>query len=153
MVDVQSKEVPISQSRASTPNAIATPSIPSVDSRDVVATADSKEPKRQKKLKSEAWLHFERDVLEDGSVKATCNYCKTVFDGRSTKGTTHLNNHTKICVRRPREDIRQKIVAMSTSTSSGCPTSRIGLYKFDVDVERSMFAKMIMKHDVPFLFF
>ena len=41
---------------------------------------------------------------------------------------------------------------MSTSTSSGCPTSRISLYKFDIDVEWSMFAKMIMKHDLPFLF-
>ena len=46
MVDVQSKEAPIGQSRASTPNAIATLSVPSVDSRDVVATANSKEPKR-----------------------------------------------------------------------------------------------------------
>ena len=41
MVDVQSKEASIGQSQASTPNAIATLSIPSVDSRDVVAIADS----------------------------------------------------------------------------------------------------------------
>ena len=45
MVVTQSNEAPVGQSRASTPNTIATPSIPSVDSRNLVATTDSQEPK------------------------------------------------------------------------------------------------------------
>ncbi|CAL1375441.1 unnamed protein product [Linum trigynum] len=61
------------------------------------------------KLKSAVWLHYTK-VRINGIVKAKCNYCKKKLGGESNNGTTHLKNHTKICVQKKIRDGSQKIL-------------------------------------------
>lgn len=61
-----------------------------------------------------------------------------------------MRNHLNACNRRPKKDIRQQIIAMDKSNDDS--SSRLSTYKFDPEVEREKFAKMVMKHDLPFLF-
>ncbi|KAK0572368.1 hypothetical protein LWI29_030570 [Acer saccharum] len=52
---------------------------------------------KQRKVRSDVWKNFEKYKDEDGKDRAKCNICEKVFDGSSTKGTTHLRNHFKSC--------------------------------------------------------
>ncbi|CAL1413299.1 unnamed protein product [Linum trigynum] len=61
------------------------------------------------KLKSHVWAHYTKIRL-NGAVKAKCNYCKKLLVGESNNGTTHLKNHTRICVQKKIRDGSQKIL-------------------------------------------
>ena len=102
--------------------------------------------KRKRCLTSAVWKDYERIENPDGSITTKCKYCSHKTSGDSSKGTTHLATHTKNCRRRPREDIRQAILASSSNSAN-----TIGTYRFDAEFERTLFAQMVMKHDYPFL--
>ncbi|CAI0386138.1 unnamed protein product [Linum tenue] len=61
------------------------------------------------KLKSVVWQHYTKVRINE-IVKAKCNYCKKQLGGESNNGTTHLKNHTKICVQKKIRDGSQKIL-------------------------------------------
>lgn len=108
-------------------------------------------PKPNKKLKSSVWNDFTREKLPNNVVEATCNYCKKVFNGHSGNGTSHLKNHLKSCVyfKRTSKDISQSF--LGKSLASGGPLPTLSNHKFEPDVERALYAKMVAKHDFPFL--
>ncbi|KAK0579044.1 hypothetical protein LWI29_020113 [Acer saccharum] len=60
---------------------------------------DKSSNKKQKKLRSDVWNHFEKYKGENGKDVAKCNNCKKPFNGSSEAGTTHLRNHFKSCSR------------------------------------------------------
>lgn len=53
-----------------------------------------------KKLTSNVWFDFNREVHPDSSVTATCTHCKRKFDAGSSKRISYLSNHLKSCKRK-----------------------------------------------------
>ena len=56
----------------------------------------SEEEDGKAKLKSEAWVHFDRKKI-NGIWKAICNYCGKRLWGDTRNVTSHLKAHTKGC--------------------------------------------------------
>ncbi|XP_043687054.1 zinc finger BED domain-containing protein RICESLEEPER 2-like [Telopea speciosissima] len=104
------------------------------------------QPKRRKTT-SEVWNDFERTIHGDKSVTATCKHCGKIFNGASTLGTTHLNNHKKTCKRRTHKDVGQQLLALSKSMSVSVP--KLASFKFDPERTRKDFVRMIAKHCYP----
>ncbi|KAH1072475.1 hypothetical protein J1N35_024803 [Gossypium stocksii] len=49
------------------------------------------------------WSHFTKFVTKEGEKRARCNACDVTYTMESTSGsTTNLNNHLKICLKKPR---------------------------------------------------
>lgn len=61
-----------------------------------------------------------------------------------------MRNHSSRFHRKPKQDTRQQILAMGKSPSDS--NKKLTTYKFDIEVERELFAQVIMKHDLLFLF-
>ncbi|KAK8307869.1 hypothetical protein V6Z12_D02G015300 [Gossypium hirsutum] len=51
---------------------------------------------KQRKSWSKVWVDFDK-FEEQGKQVAKCKHCLKVFTGSSKSGTTHLNNHSKVC--------------------------------------------------------
>ncbi|PLW48993.1 hypothetical protein PCASD_05062 [Puccinia coronata f. sp. avenae] len=63
-----------------------------------VSSTQEEQPAKKHKTTSDVWTHFTKTVIspKDGKpkdVKATCNYCKAVLEGKSINGTNHLWRH------------------------------------------------------------
>lgn len=109
---------------------------------------------KKRKLTSQVWDFFTREYVggvgKDAKYRATCKDCNRKFDGSSKGGTTHLKNHHDTCpLRANNVDIRQAFIGKSIDNAN--PSNKIKTQKFDPSVERALFAKMIAKHDLPFL--
>ncbi|PIN27090.1 hypothetical protein CDL12_00148 [Handroanthus impetiginosus] len=107
--------------------------------------------RKQRKLKFEVWKHFNREEKPKKIVDASCKYCNKRFDGTSRAGTSHLNNHLKSCIHRKRQfiDISQSV--MGKVIGGNDPQPKASIHKFDPAVERALFAKIVAKHDLPFM--
>lgn len=88
--------------------------------------------------------------MDGDNVKDICKYCRRDFDGSSKKGTTHLKNHTRDCrLKKVKVPASQLFLGKKASTED--PTIKLANHKFDPIVQRSLFAKMIAKHDYAFM--
>ncbi|KAK9756261.1 hypothetical protein RND81_01G084900 [Saponaria officinalis] len=86
---------------------------------DVDATQENTTPcnRKGRKLKSRVWREMTREVSPTGEVRATCIYCKQVFNANSGNGTSHLNRHMKKCPLRFNHDIKNFCIAGSPSNT------------------------------------
>ena len=100
------------------------------------------------------WDHFEK--LEEGTYKlpedddfkrGKCKGCNSVLICDSRYGTTNLKRHIKACVKlQGQSDLRQMLLNASLSGNMslrGC--------KMDNNVYREKLARMIVRHELPFL--
>lgn len=98
-----------------------------------------------KKMKSEAWLHFDR-VIIDSKVKAVCKYCKAKLVGDSSSGTSHLHTHIKTKHHNlGQKNIRQKLLASNFNKAH----PELASYNFSHDGAKAELAKMIIMHEYP----
>lgn len=124
-------------------------------SQEDLATQKKEQPiKKQKVLTSAVWGHFDRIKSEakEGNPKidAICKYCHAVFNGASDQGTTHLKNHAEKCrMRLIKVPVSQMLLGKQVSNQDSRP--KLEVHKFDNATERALYAKMIAKHDLPFL--
>ena len=102
---------------------------------------ESKQGKDGKTFRSPMWKHFTHLVVNN-EEKAQCNYCKKLFVGKSSYGTSHLKQHFDRCPRRKAAggDIRQMILKTDSkgNVNSGAFNEKQGIEKL---------AKMIILHD------
>lgn len=84
----------------------------------------------------------------DGTSIATFNHCRGNLLVEA--GYNSLENHNRCCHHRTKEDVRQQIFALDTSTTNS--KSNVKTYKFDAKLREGCLLKTIMKHDSPFLF-
>lgn len=90
-----------------------TPDPPSIDSENKDVGANDPFKKQSKKLTSNVWKDFDKEVHPDNVTKtAICKHCKRKFNAASGMGTTHLRNHLATCKRKPKSggDIRQRLI-------------------------------------------
>ncbi|WCJ29534.1 Zinc finger BED domain-containing protein RICESLEEPER 3 [Euphorbia peplus] len=92
-------------------------------------------------LTSPAWNHFKRKKIGE-KWKAICNCCSKALGGNPLHGTTHLNEHFKICPLRTTRDNKQHVL----QTNKG---GKLGVYGFDAEVSRKKLASMIILHEYP----
>ncbi|CAH9120984.1 unnamed protein product [Cuscuta epithymum] len=59
-----------------------------------------------KKLKSDVWDDMDRDVLDDGVIRATCHHCKKTLTANSKSGTSHLKRHLSQCASRKYNNLK-----------------------------------------------
>ncbi|CAI0409414.1 unnamed protein product [Linum tenue] len=97
------------------------------------------------KLKSAVWLHYTK-VRINGIVKAKCNYCKKQLGGESNNGTTHLKNHTKICVQKKIRDGSQKILGPHYLAKGN---QELVATAFNSDFSKRELAIAITMHEYP----
>uniref|UniRef100_A0A803M124 BED-type domain-containing protein n=1 Tax=Chenopodium quinoa TaxID=63459 RepID=A0A803M124_CHEQI len=104
--------------------------------------------KRQRRLSSSVWVHFEflDEPDENGNLICKCKKCGLRFNADSKNGTRNLHRHLKNCKRRSFRDVGQMILE-KTSSSLG---NR--LPDFDADYFCELFSLAIVEHDMPFQF-
>ncbi|XP_071709276.1 zinc finger BED domain-containing protein RICESLEEPER 3-like [Rutidosis leptorrhynchoides] len=84
--------------------------------------------------------------LINGVWKATCIYCQKNLSSGTRNGTTHLQNHTKICIQRSRKDIKQAL--LNTKVASNGKFS-VEKHMFEQKEVRKELASMIILHEYP----
>ena len=82
-----------------------------LSTQSVPVDCESKQGKYGKTFRIPMWKHFTHLVVNN-EEKAQCNYCKKLFMGKSSYGTSHLKQHFDRCPRRKAAggDIRQMIL-------------------------------------------
>ncbi|KAF9600167.1 hypothetical protein IFM89_004991 [Coptis chinensis] len=118
----------------------------SISSDEEIAPAESPDPLKGKR--SKVWLEFEIKKLGDGTSKAYCKHCKKSFDPSSKLGTTHLRNHLKACKIKKLSTSGQKLLCNSFSANEA---PKLASWKYNPRTSRLDFARMVAKHDYPFL--
>jgi len=109
--------------------------------------ADGKPPKRQRKLTSTIWEHYEfLKPDEDGNLFCKFKKCGQVYHGESKHGTRNLKRHLANCKKRNFRDIGQLLLeSKSGSLGNKRPD-------FDPEVFRTMLTICIVKHNLPLQF-
>uniref|UniRef100_A0A803N0Y0 BED-type domain-containing protein n=1 Tax=Chenopodium quinoa TaxID=63459 RepID=A0A803N0Y0_CHEQI len=104
--------------------------------------------KRQRRLSSSVWVHFEflDEPDENGNLICKCKKCGSRFNADSKNGTGNLHCHLKSFKQRSFRDVSQMILE-KTSSSLG---NR--LPDFDAIYFRELLSLAIVEHDMPFLF-
>ncbi|KAL8126002.1 hypothetical protein AgCh_013336 [Apium graveolens] len=127
-----------------------------ITSEEVNAGQKKEKPaaKKPRVLTSAVWEHFNRITSEtkEGTRKidVICKYCHAPFIGASKDGTTHLKNHAEKCrMRIVKVPVSQKLLGKQINSQDSQP--KLGVHKFDQAIERDLYAKMVVKHDLPFL--
>ena len=114
-----------------------------LSTQSVPVYCESKQGKDGKTFKSPMWKHFTHLVVNN-EEKAQCNYCKKLFVGKSSYGTSHSKQHFDKCPRRKAVggDIRQMILKIDSkrNVNSGA---------FNEKQRMEKLAKMIILHDYP----
>ena len=115
-----------------------------LSTQSVPVDCESKQGKDGETFRSPMWKHFTYLVVNN-QEKAQCNYCKKLFVGKSSYGTSHLKQHFDRCPRRKTAggDIRQMILK---TDSKGNVNS--GAFNEKQKIEK--LAKIIILHDYPF---
>ncbi|KMT08905.1 hypothetical protein BVRB_6g136250 [Beta vulgaris subsp. vulgaris] len=108
-----------------------------------------KHTKRQRRLTSNVWVHFEflEEPNEHGNLVCKCKKCGQIYNADSSIGTGNLRRHLKNCKRRSYLDVGQMIL---DSSSSGSLLKRMP--DVNLDVFREMLAIAVVRHDLPFQF-
>ncbi|KAJ4723478.1 Zinc finger BED domain-containing protein [Melia azedarach] len=106
---------------------------------------------QRRKKRSRVWVEMTEFTGEDGRVWARCNHCGKVFDGSSKKGTTHLNNHLKICPRKRNNGAGNNADKQMHQTPN-IPSSVVTEEKSVIDLIKSCFDKhgFLIKDCDPF---
>ncbi|TXG60961.1 hypothetical protein EZV62_012324 [Acer yangbiense] len=96
------------------------------------------------RLRSLVWHHYKRQKMNNGQIKAICNYCKSHLNGGPNDGTTHLNR----CQRSKlvKTDIKQFQLVKSKGDSG---KDAMASYAFDQNVAKKKLANMIIMHEYP----
>ena len=68
--------------------------------------ARPRKPPSSNKLRSKVWIDFYKLKDENGAEWAICKHCKRRYRGESTRGTTNLRKHLRIC---PEEKKREAV--------------------------------------------
>ena len=73
--------------------------------------ADGKPPKRQRKLTSTVWEHYQfLEPDKDGNLFCKCKKCGQAYPGDSKYGTENLKTHLDLCKKRNFKDIGQLLL-------------------------------------------
>ena len=99
---------------------------------------------------SVVWSHFTRFVIEEGYIKAKCNYCpKDFFADPKKNGTTSMKSHMGVCKNRVNasSDPSQAELVFESGGDASLST-----WKFNQDVIRKGIAEMIILDELPFRF-
>ena len=114
-----------------------------LSTQSIPVDCESKQGKDGKTFRSPMWKHFTHLVVNN-EEKAQCNYCKKLFVGKSSYGTSHLKQHFDRCPRRKAAggDIRKMILKTDSkgNVNSSAFNEKHGIEKL---------AKMIILHDYP----
>ncbi|KNA06017.1 hypothetical protein SOVF_184970, partial [Spinacia oleracea] len=104
--------------------------------------------KRQRRLTSNVWVHFDfLDVPdENGNLLCKCKKCGQTYNADSKQGTGNLLRHVKNCKMSKFRDVGQMILER---TSSGLE-HRLPVY--NADYFRELVCLAIVRHDLPFQF-
>ncbi|KAL1180954.1 hypothetical protein V6Z11_A02G013800 [Gossypium hirsutum] len=94
----------------------------------------------QRKLRSKVWDHFDR-FEEDGKQVAKCKHCPKVLTGSSKSGTTHLNNHLKVCPGKKKQNQESQLI-LPVDTNEGS-------LRFDKKRSHMDLVKMMIKLQCP----
>ena len=114
-----------------------------LSTQSILVDCESKQGKDGKTFKSPMWKHFTHLVVNN-EEKAQCNYCKKIFVGKSSYGTSHLKQHFDRCLRRKAVggDIRQMILKTDSK-------GNFNSIAFNEKQGMEKLAKMIILHDYP----
>ncbi|CAL1383148.1 unnamed protein product [Linum trigynum] len=96
-------------------------------------------------LKSDVRPHSTR-LIDNGVLKAKCNYCKKVLAGKSSNGTSHLRTHRKRCAHKKIHDDSQKVLGANFSAKG---TTYMTTNQFSSEVSRKELCIMFLVHEYP----
>ncbi|XP_017631939.2 uncharacterized protein LOC108474502 isoform X3 [Gossypium arboreum] len=95
---------------------------------------------KQRKSWSKVWVDFDK-FEENGKQVAKCKHCPKVLTGSSKSGTTHLNNHSKVCPGKKKQNQEtQSILPVDTNERSST---------FDQERSHLDLVKVVIKHQYP----
>ncbi|KAK8307870.1 hypothetical protein V6Z12_D02G015400 [Gossypium hirsutum] len=95
---------------------------------------------KQRKSWSKVWVDFDK-FEEHGKQVAKCKHCLKVFTGSSKSGTTHLNNHSKVCPGKKKQNQESQLI-LPVDTNERSST-------FDQERSHLDLVKMVIKHQYP----
>ncbi|KAB2092200.1 hypothetical protein ES319_A02G013000v1 [Gossypium barbadense] len=95
---------------------------------------------KQRKSWSKVWVDFDK-FEEDGKQVAKCKHCPKVLTGSSKSGTTHLNNHSKVCPGKKKQNQESQLI-LPVDTNERSST-------FDQERSHLDLVKMVIKHQYP----
>lgn len=108
---------------------------------------DGKPLKRQRKLTSNDWEHYEfLQPSEDGNLFCKCKKCGQVYPGDSKNGTGNLKRHLNICKKMNFRDIGQLLL----ESRYGSLGNRLS--EFDPEEFCKLMVACIIKHDLALQF-
>ncbi|XP_052483849.1 uncharacterized protein LOC105796370 isoform X2 [Gossypium raimondii] len=106
------------------------------DDSQIVETKRNK----QRKSWSKVWVDFDK-FEEHGKQVAKCKHCLKVFTGSSKSGTTHLNNHSKVCPGKKKQNQESQLI-LPVDTNDRSST-------FDQERSHLDLVKMVIRHQYP----
>nr|KJB27894.1 hypothetical protein B456_005G015100 [Gossypium raimondii] len=95
---------------------------------------------KQRKSWSKVWVDFDK-FEEHGKQVAKCKHCLKVFTGSSKSGTTHLNNHSKVCPGKKKQNQESQLI-LPVDTNERSST-------FDQETSHLDLVKMVIRHQYP----
>ncbi|PPD73133.1 hypothetical protein GOBAR_DD29942 [Gossypium barbadense] len=107
-----------------------------------IVRANKEEPSKatQRELRSKVWGHFD-SFEEDEKQVAKCKHCPKVLTGSSKSGTTHLNNHSKVCPGKKKQNQESQLI-LPVDTNEGS-------LRFDKKRSHMDLVKMMIKLQCP----
>ncbi|PPR82240.1 hypothetical protein GOBAR_AA38473 [Gossypium barbadense] len=106
------------------------------DDSQIVETKRNK----QRKSWSKVWVDFDK-FEEHGKQVAKCKHCPKVLTGSSKSGTTHLNNHSKVCPGKKKQNQESQLI-LPVDTNERSST-------FDQERSHLDLVKMVIRHQYP----
>ncbi|MBA0764559.1 hypothetical protein Gotri_013900, partial [Gossypium trilobum] len=113
---------------------------PNGDPEIVKANKEESSKATQRELRSKVWDHFDR-FEEDEKQVAKCKHCPKVLTGSSKSGTTRLNNHSKVCPGKKKQNQESQLI-LPVDTNEGS-------LRFDKKRSLMDLAKMMIKLQCP----
>ncbi|KAB2039504.1 hypothetical protein ES319_D02G014400v1 [Gossypium barbadense] len=95
---------------------------------------------KQRKSWSKVWVDFDKSE-EEGKQVAKCKHCPKVLTGSSKSGTTHLNNHLKVCPGKKKQNQESQLI-LPVDTNERSST-------FDQETSHLDLVKMVIRHQYP----
>ncbi|TYG77873.1 hypothetical protein ES288_D02G010800v1 [Gossypium darwinii] len=95
---------------------------------------------KQRKSWSKVWVDFDK-FEEHGKQVAKCKHCPKVLTGSSKSGTTHLNNHSKVCPGKKKQNQESQLI-LPVDTNERSST-------FDQERSHLDLVKMVIRHQYP----
>ncbi|CAH1430225.1 unnamed protein product [Lactuca virosa] len=105
--------------------------------------------KRQRKLTSPVWKHFEMidELDENGNIQSKCKKCGTKYIAESSYGIGNMLRHARTCNTHNYADVGQLLIKTNMNCSLG---TRSVMYKHDEF--RELVAIAVARHNLPLQF-